>query len=150
MVQFMGAVIDFHAHFVPGFYRDAAAGAGYGNPDGMAGFPQWSVDEALGMMDRGGIEVAVASVSSPGVHFGDDAAARRLARDVNEFSANVAAEHPGRFAVLASLPLPDVEGALAEIAYAYDVLHADGVTLKTNARGLYIGDPAMEPVLDAL
>lgn len=145
-----GSVIDVHAHFVPDFYRDAATGAGYGNPDGMAGFPHWSVDEALAMMDRGGITVAVASVSSPGVHFGDDAAARRLARGVNEFSASVRDRHPDRFAFLASLPLPDIEGALAEIAYAYDELHADGVTLKTNARGLYLGDPAMEPVLDAL
>ncbi|GLY79066.1 amidohydrolase family protein [Actinoallomurus sp. CA-142502] len=144
------SVIDFHAHFVPDFYRDAAVKAGYGNPDGMAGFPHWSVDEALAMMDRCGVAVAVASVSSPGVHFGDDAAARHLARSVNEFSATVRDEHPDRFAFLASLPLPDVEGALAEIDHAYDVLHADGVTLKTNARGLYLGDPAMEPVLDAL
>ena len=40
--------------------------------------------------------------------------------------------------------------ALTEITYAYDVLHADGIALKTNARGLYIGDAAMEPVLEAL
>jgi 6-methylsalicylate decarboxylase len=143
-------VIDFHAHFVPDFYRDAATGAGYGEPDGIAGFPRWSVDEALGMMDRNGITVAVASVSSPGVHFGDDTAAGQLARRVNEFNAGVTGKHPDRFAFLASLPLPDVEGALAEVTYACDVLHADGVTLETNARGLYLGDPAMEPVLDAL
>jgi 6-methylsalicylate decarboxylase len=143
-------VIDFHAHFVPGFYRDAATAAGYGNPDGMPGFPRWSVGEALDMMDRNGITLAVASVSSPGVHFGDDGAARRLARAVNEFMAGVRDEHPDRFAFLASLPLPDVEGALAEIAHACDALRADGVVLKTNARGLYPGDPAMEPVLDAL
>jgi 6-methylsalicylate decarboxylase len=141
---------DFHAHFVPDFYRDAATRAGYGSPDGIAGFPHWSVDEALGMMDRNGITVAVASVSSPGVHFGDDAAARQLARTVNEFNAGVTGKHPDRFAVLASLPLPDIEGALAEITYAFDVLHADGVMLETNARGLYLGDPAIEPVLDAL
>jgi 6-methylsalicylate decarboxylase len=143
-------VLDFHAHFVPGFYQHAATAAGYGKPDGIAGFPQWSVDEALGMMDRAGITVAVASVSSPGVHFGDDAAARQLARRVNEFSADVTGRHPDRFAFLASLPLPDIEGALAEVSFACDVLHADGVVLLTNARGLYLGDPAMEPVLDAL
>lgn len=143
-------VIDFHAHFVPDFYRDAATGAGYGEPDGIASFPHWSVDDALGMMDRNGITVAVASVSSPGVHFGDDTAARQLARRVNEFNADATGKHPDRFAFLASLPLPDIEGALAEITYAYDVLHADGVVLLTNARGLYLGDPAMDPVLDAL
>jgi 6-methylsalicylate decarboxylase len=144
------SVIDFHAHIVPGFYRDAAVAAGVNSPDGMPGFPDWSADAALAMMDRNGIELAVASVSSPGVHFGDDAAARRLARAVNEFNADLAARHPERFAFLASLPLPDVDGALAELAYAFDELHADGVVLKTNARGLYLGDPVMDPVLDAL
>ena len=144
------SVIDFHAHIVPGFYRDAAVAAGAGRPDGMPGFPDWSADAALAMMDRNGIGLAVASVSSPGVHFGDDAAARRLARAVNEFNADLAARHPERFAFLASLPLPDTEGALAELAYAVDELHADGVVLKTNARGLYLGDPVMDPVLDAL
>jgi 6-methylsalicylate decarboxylase len=128
--------VDFHAHFVPDFYRDAATRAGYGDPDGIAGFPPWSVNEALGMMDRNGITVAVASVSSPGVHFGDDAAARQLARRVNEFNAAVSGKHPDRFAVLASLPLPDIEGALAEITYAFDVLHVDGVTLETAKRSV--------------
>src|SRR5580693_6656679 len=111
-------VIDFHAHFVPDFYRDAATAAGYGEPDGIPGFPAWSVDEALGMMDRNGIALAVTSVSSPGVHFGNDAAARRLARRVNEFSAGMAERYLDRFAFLAALPLPDIEGALAEVAYA--------------------------------
>ena len=123
------SVIDFHAHFVPDFYRDAAAGAGYGNPT-VSRLPHWSVDEALSMMDRDGITVAVASVSSPGVHFGGDAAARHLARIVNEFNAGVVAKYPDRFAVLASLPLPDIDGALAELTYAYDVLHANGVVWK--------------------
>jgi predicted TIM-barrel fold metal-dependent hydrolase len=149
-VPAQGSVIDFHAHIVPGFYRDAAITAGVTSPDGMPGFPDWSTDAALAMMDRNGIALAVASVSSPGVHFGDDAAARRLARAVNEFNAGLAAQYPERFAFLASLPLPDTDGALAELAYAFDELNADGVVLKTNARGLYLGDPVMDPVLDAL
>lgn len=144
------AVIDFHQHFVPDFYRDAAIAAGHANPDGMSGFPDWSVDEALRMMDRNGIAVGVASVSSPGVHFGDDAEARRLGREVNEHNAGVRDDHPDRFAFLASLPLPDIEGSLDEIEYAWDVLNADGVVLETNAGGLYLGDPAMGAVLDAL
>ena len=58
--------------------------------------------------------------------------------------------HPGRFGVLASLPLPDVTGALDEIAYAYDELGVDGVVLLTNANGTYLGDATLEPVFDEL
>ncbi|MFF8980852.1 hypothetical protein ACF08A_29120 [Streptomyces cellulosae] len=39
------------------------------------------------MTDRKGIAAALLSVSSPGVHYGDDRAARELARAVNEEGA---------------------------------------------------------------
>ncbi len=90
------------------------------------------------------------SISSPGVHFGDDDAARALAREVNTHGARVAQARPDRFGLFAILPLPDVDGALAEIAHAYDNLGVDGVAVETNAGGLYLGDPAFEPVLAEL
>jgi hypothetical protein len=114
--------IDVHAHYLTDRYRQAAEAAGHARPDGMPGLPRWSVQAALGMMDRFHIEAAILSVSSPGVHFGDNAAARALARSVNEEGARAVSDHPGRFGLFASLPLPDVDGALEELAYALDVL----------------------------
>lgn len=104
------------------------------------------MDEHLTLMDAGGIRTAVLSISSPGTHFGDDGAARELTRTVNTFGAGLRAAHPGRFGHFASLPLPDVEGALAEAAHALDVLGSDGVTVETNAGGRYLGDPGNEPL----
>lgn len=72
--------IDVHAHFVPDFYREAALAAGIQQPDGMPNWPAWSEPLALATMDQMGIQAALLSISSPGVHFGDDAAASRLAR----------------------------------------------------------------------
>jgi predicted TIM-barrel fold metal-dependent hydrolase len=142
--------IDVHQHIVPDFYRDAAVAAGHAQPDGMPALPPWSAAEALAMMARQDISAAVVSVSSPGVHFGDDAQARALARRVNDFGAQLVAAHPERFAFLASLPLPDVAGSVAEVSYAYRTLGVDGVVLETNAGGTYLGDPGLEPVWDAL
>jgi hypothetical protein len=68
----------------------------------------------------------VGSIAAPGVHFGDRAEARALARRCNEFAARLVADHPQRFGSFAVLPLPDVELALEEVAYAFDTLHADG------------------------
>ncbi|MGW1100679.1 amidohydrolase family protein [Streptomyces sp. NPDC002455] len=143
-------LIDVHAHFVTDGYVAAARSAGIEHPDGMPGWPAWSVESHLGLMERGGIEKSYLSVSSPGVHFGDDEAARALAREVNEFGARVRTEHPGRFGHFASLPLPDVEGSLAEAAYALDVLGADGVTVESNHHGLYLGDARLEPLWEEL
>jgi predicted TIM-barrel fold metal-dependent hydrolase len=84
------------------------------------------------------------------VHFGDDKAARLLARRVNEYTAELARDHPGRFGTFVSLPLPDVDGALEEIAHAFDQLGADGVALLTHTQGVYLGDARLEPVFAEL
>jgi predicted TIM-barrel fold metal-dependent hydrolase len=146
----LSGLIDVHAHFVIDSYVAAARSAGIAHPDGMPGWPSWSVEQHLDLMDRSGIEKSYLSISSPGVHFGDDDAARALARDVNEFGARVRSEHPQRFGHFASLPLPDVEGSLAEVAHALDVLGADGVAVETNHRGVYLGDPRLEPLWEDL
>lgn len=143
-------LIDVHAHFVTDSYVAAARSAGVEHPDGMPGWPSWSVEQHLDLMDRSGIEKSYLSISSPGVHFGDDDAARSLAREVNESGARVRAERPQRFGHFASLPLPDVEGSLAEVAHALDVLRADGVAVETNHHGVYLGDPRFEPLWEDL
>lgn len=117
----------------------------------MRAWPDWSAAAHLELMDRTGIDTAVLSVSSPGTHFGDDqAAARALAREVNDAGGQIVRDHPGRFGLFASLPLPDTDGALAAIGYAFDTLGADGVILETNAHGVYLGDQRLEPVFAEL
>ncbi|OIJ63456.1 amidohydrolase family protein [Streptomyces mangrovisoli] len=140
------ALVDVHAHFVTDGYVAAARSAGVEHPDGMPGWPTWSAEQHVDLMDRAGIETSYLSVSSPGVHFGDDGRARALAREVNGFAAAVRAEHPRRFGHFANLPLPDVEGALVETAYALDELGAHGVAVETNHHGHYLGDPRFEPL----
>lgn len=139
-------LIDLHSHFLPPSYVEAARSAGHTSPDGMPGWPDWDPARHLALMDECGITTSLLSVSSPGTHFGDDRAARRLSREVNEAGASLRADHPDRFGHLASLPLPDVDGALAEAVHALDELGSDGVTVETNAHGRYLGDPAFAPL----
>ncbi|WP_165553351.1 amidohydrolase family protein [Kribbella capetownensis] len=146
----MTGLIDVHSHFLLPEYVAAAERAGHLRPDGMPGWPEWSVRKQLDLMDQNEIATALLSVSSPGVHFGDDFRAQVLARRMNEAAAELGRDHPGRFGSFASLPLPDVEGALVELNYAYDVLHADGVVLMSNAGGQYPGEPSWEPLWQAL
>jgi len=76
--------VDVHAHFVPHWYATHASAAGHQLPDGMPAWPTWSAEAHRELMDRSGIDTAVLSISSSGVHFGDDAAARVLARRLND------------------------------------------------------------------
>ena len=63
---------------------------------------------------------------------------RLLASLVNEFAARLARDHPERFRFFATLPLPDVDGALEEAAYAFDTLRASGVIVLANVLSLPI------------
>jgi 6-methylsalicylate decarboxylase len=144
----MTVTVDLHHHVIPGFYWDAS------NEDGNAAGgitpPHWSLDGAIAYLDEAGIDVAVPSISTPGVHFGDDAAARTLARQVNEYLAGIKHDRPDRFGAFATLPLPDIDGSLDQIAYALDVLELDGVSIFTNAGGSYLGDSRFDPIFGEL
>lgn len=136
--------IDVHQHLLPPAYRklmDRHEMTAGGWPT-----PGWDAQSALAMMDRRSIATGILSISSPGTHFGDDTESRAITRTVNEYSAELARDHPDRFGFFASVPLPDVDGALAETAYALDELHADGVVLMSNVHGRYLGDKEFEPL----
>ena len=143
-------IVDFHLHFVPDVYRRAATAAGWGTPDGMPGIPPWTEGIMLEMMDRVGIARGMLSISSPGVFFGDEAAAGALSREVNLAGARLVSDRRERYGLFASLPLPDVDGALREIEFAFDTLGADGIYLQSNAGGVYPGDSAFDPVFAEL
>jgi predicted TIM-barrel fold metal-dependent hydrolase len=144
------ALIDVHAHFVTDQYVAAAKDAGVTRPDGMPVWPSWSVVDHIAMMEDNRIERAVLSVSSPGVHFGDDEASVRLARHVNDYACTIVSEHPERFEFFASLPLPAVDAAVAEAIRALDSLRAAGVIVMSNSAGLYLGDAMLRPLWEQL
>jgi predicted TIM-barrel fold metal-dependent hydrolase len=139
--------IDVHHHLAPPRW---IADVVVGRKTGQRPLADWTPQRSIEDMDRGGVATSMVSISEPSVWFGDDAAARALARDCNEYGARLTADHPGRFGQFAILPLPDVEGSLREIEYAFDTLKADGICLMTSYQSKYLGDPAFAPVMDEL
>jgi len=140
--------IDTHHHMLPDFFWQETENA-HAPVGGLAPL-RWSPDVTVSFMDDAGIDVAVVSLSTPGVHNGDSAKARTLARRCNEFAATLVQAKPDRFASFACLPLPAVDASLEELAYAMDVLKLDGCVLFTNAHGVYLGDAVLEPIFDEL
>ena len=101
-------------------------------------------------LDRDGVATAFASLAVPGRRFDDPAVARRLARRCNEYMAELRSRYPGRFGVFALLPMPDLQGALDEIEYAYDQLNADGIGLYSSYGEAWLGDPRFDPLFEEL
>lgn len=104
----------------------------------------WTPARALEQLDLFGIDTAYVSLGVPG------APDRSLARRCNDYSADLKRDHPGRFGVFASLPLPDVDASLSELEYAFDQLGADGIGLLSNYEGRHLGDPLFAPLLEEL
>ena len=135
----------------------------------------WNASRTLEAMDRRGVGAAILSVSYPGVFFPSlpltDAQkldlAVSLASSTNAFLASPAVRgsrsRPAapptgssrRFGGFATLPLPGVDEALAEIHRALDPpgygnVPLDGVVLYSNYDGIYLGDRRFDPVYEAL
>ena len=138
--------IDIHHHLYPPEYL-AALGRHVKVPPVVG---NWTPQRSLDQMDSAGIRTAVLSVTAPGVWFGDAAEARGLARVCNEYGAGLKRDHAGRFGLYAVLPAPDLEGSLAEIAYAMDTLHADGIGMFTSYGDKWLGDPGFAPIYEEL
>lgn len=144
-------LIDVHHHMVPPFYlaenreRIAAGGGGRINP----GYLNWTAERAIAAMDKQGVATAVLSLTTPGVWFGDPQAAQR-ARRVNEYMADLVRTYAGRFGFFAAVPLPDTDGSLREIEYAFSELKADGIGLLTSYDDRWLGNSAYFPVFEEL
>ncbi|HEY2766102.1 MAG TPA: amidohydrolase family protein [Pseudonocardiaceae bacterium] len=111
---------------------------------------RWELNKTLDMMDANDIEAGVISNVVPCDVLGDAATAHRLARQVNEAAAGIVTTRPSRFGFFAILPLPRVDLALAEAAYALDELGADGVALLPHGGEHYLGNPLFDPLFEEL
>lgn len=135
-------IVDVHHHaLLPALTGDIDLGT--------VDIPAWSIDDSVAFMDKVGIDVAVLSLSSPGVSYANPAKARETAHRVNETLASYVARYPKRFAAFATLPLPDIEGSLRELEHAHDVLHLDGVGVMSNY-GPYFGTAHYDPLFEML
>jgi predicted TIM-barrel fold metal-dependent hydrolase len=146
----MPGIVDVHHHIMEPKFLEwqqmRIAASGYAGAELQKWTPSWSIEE----MDKAGADVAMLSISTPGSWTGDVEQSRKLARSINDYKAQIVRDHPKRFGFFATIPLPDVEGSLREIEYAFDALKADGICLLTNYDGKYPGDPAFAPVYDEL
>src|ERR1700722_7576522 len=103
--------VDVHHHLCAPDNVDAGRNRAKRPPHQQRMLMNGTAAKSLEDMDRAGVATSIISLTTPGVWFGDDALARRFARELNEHFARVAADHPGRYGVFAVLPLPDVDGA---------------------------------------
>ena len=136
--------IDVHHHLMYPGYLEEVGGRRAGSTF------KWSPAMSIEDMDKSGIAVSVLSLIQPGAVTNEVEKGRKIARLSNEYGAQLARDHKGRFASFATLPLLDTEGALKEISYALDTLKAEGIGLMTSYQDKYLGDASFAPIWEEL
>ena len=92
-------------------------------------------------MDRMGIDVqAVSPAPHQTYYWTDPGMGQELSRAVNERLAEIAAQHPGRFAPMGTVPLQDADLAVQELTYCVKTLGMRGVEINPSVRGMDLTD----------
>ena len=141
--------VDVHTHIIIPEYMEVLKAHGAELEETFP-LPTWNAERHIAFMDSADIRTAVLTMPAPQPYYGDAEESAECIRRVNEVSARVKQDYPGRFKFCAALPLPDVDAAIREAIYVLDTLGADGVKLATNSRGQYLGDEALDPLMEVL
>jgi len=101
----------------------------------------------LAEMDAAGIDMQVLSLNSPGVEQADAAEQIAIARESNDFLADVVKKHPQRFAGFAALPVAAPERAADELDLRVRQ-GFKGTLINGHTRGRYLDDKFFWPILE--
>jgi predicted TIM-barrel fold metal-dependent hydrolase len=113
--------------------------------------PQWSPEGSLATMAELNVATAILSVSTPGTAFLPSITdAASLARDINDYLAELVAAQPDRFGFFATIPMPHRTASIDEAVRSIDELSADGVVLLANSAGTYLGQDGQDDLFAAL
>jgi 6-methylsalicylate decarboxylase len=139
--------IDVHHHPVLASHL-SYMGRNSANP---AAIRNWTLEKSLDDMERAGIGKAMLSVPYPPEIWAENAAeAAKIAREINDFMAQLKRDHPAKFGVFATLPINEIDASLKEVEYAFDTLNVDGISLMTNLGERWLGDPHYAPIFEQL
>jgi hypothetical protein len=105
-------------------------------------------EKRIAEMDSAGIDVQVLSLTAPGVEQLDPADAFALAKESNDYLAQVTKKYPARFGGFAAIPTGEPEKAAAELERAVRELNFKGACINGHVRGRYLDDKSFWPIFE--
>jgi aminocarboxymuconate-semialdehyde decarboxylase len=154
-------IIDFHNHYYPPEYLDAVkAGRSSikldydadGNP--RLHYPgdynilvpgHRDLDFREAVLAENGVDMQVATFTTPGTHMEEPALAVELARRINDAYGSERARRKA-FTFLATLPLNDPAASVIELERAMKALRLPGAMVFSNVNGVPLADARYEPL----
>ena len=146
--------IDIHAHITPaGFVEAFRKGENWHGitanaVPNMRYNPRttWSPDERIADMNSLGVDVQVLSTNAFFYFYEKDASAiTAMARECNDYVAQLAKDRPDRFSGFATLPMQDVAASVAELERSMN-LGLKGAMIGDHVNGKTFDDPEFMPL----
>ncbi|MCU1415612.1 MAG: amidohydrolase [Microbacteriaceae bacterium] len=156
------AVIDHHAHFVPSSFSrvverladdqdwggTARAFLDRFGADGSAQPLIGEIASRVDSLDAAGIDVQILSLGASTIWHRDESIRRHLTESFNEGTLEATSEHPGRFALFASLSIPHLELAIRESTELIGRPGVAGFGITAHPDGGWIDEPHWRPLLE--
>ena len=149
-------VVDVHAHLTIKKFRDAIGRNecwhGMTSADGELDNPRnhWSTARRIEEMDRMGVDMQLVSPTDAFYQYRQDAkTTATIAAEVNDEIAELKRDHPTRFGGLGTLPMQDVDLAVAEMSRGMGELELDGFMIEDHVNGLTYDSPVFAPLWEA-
>lgn len=111
--------------------------------------PAWILEERLAAIERDHVELEILSAPTPVYAQADDRTAA-FCGQMNQFQADVAAQHPIRFRSFIHLPIHDLKATRVELRRWKDHPMTAGIVLGSNVGGIYPGDASLLPVWEEI
>jgi predicted TIM-barrel fold metal-dependent hydrolase len=119
-----------------------------GRPNPMELLPEIG-EIRLKSMDEAGVTVQVLSNNGPGPDLVPGADGVAMARELNDYLADVVARRPDRFAGFAALPMQSPEACAAELERCVKELHFPGAMIHGTTEGRFLDHPSYDGLLAA-
>jgi aminocarboxymuconate-semialdehyde decarboxylase len=120
--------------------------------DGELGNPKnrWGIERRLETMDQLRIDVQLVSPTDVFYQYQQDPeVTATISREANDEIAEMTRAHPERFWGLGTLPMQDVDRALAEMQRGMDELGLTGFMIDDHVNGRTYDDPVFDPIWEA-
>ena len=146
--------IDIHAHITPEAYVAASrrGEAWHGiRPEGVSNMnynprTTWTPQERIADMNSLGVDVQVLSTNASFYNYDMEASVvAAMARDCNDYVAQLTKDHPDRFSGFATLPMQDVAASVAELERSMN-MGLKGAMIGDQVNGKTFDEPEFMPL----
>ena len=145
-------IIDVHTHLTPNCFIENIQrnGVWYGltEEDGELDNPKnlWTPKQRMAEMDRLGLDSQMVSPTDVFYQYNQEPeVTAKIAHECNTEISGLVEKHPQRFVGLGTLPLQDIDLALAELEYGMGKLGLKGFMIDDHVNGVTYDDPVFDP-----